>query len=668
MRKTTFLLIILITLSILHYPQIGLGNNYIPFSAANVASSTPIPELSWTSGHLFPLINGSPVFPTLNPSATPSVDQTHWYAGGIYPNNAPAQNARTIYMSIEVPPSAPMSNRFYYVLLSAWDNAGSYDQIGFSDSYGVWGLTYSWTSGSPNNPTYHYSANAMALSSGVTYTFNITVESGVAHFVVYQGSAKVWYLDEPTGGDYLVISSNYSGFGADYTNYEEVYPTSTPGNDPEFDFHFYNNYWISTDGYSNPTTWATFSAGAPSNVAVIISGNSVFVSNPSPSSISCSVSPNSIAIGSSVNVSESISPFLSGVAVNLSYTLPNSSVLIRIVTSAADGSYADRYAPTMLGSWRVKASWNGDTTYDGATSPTLSFTVHHSNALKVPQDYSTIQAALNAAFVGDTISVASGTYNENPEVGISNVTLTGQDSSTTVVNGTFVCQASNVRIVNFEIRGEFDLYFDTTYVYVSRNILRAGIRITACTSTVINNIIYGNVTIFGQQGAASGNIIENNTLYGGIILQCPSSGIGNNVNYNVITKNSIINASVGIWEKGNVHATDIYPDCYSNNISENWLNKCGVGVELSKNIISPSFSIVSRNTFESCDYGVVLDKVTNVSVYQNSFIDNTVQASVDPVINNFGTMATPAEATTGATIVARTSIMDQTRTLLEATA
>lgn len=257
--------------------RIGIARS----DSTNSPSSEPTPELSWTEGTPFPVFSGRTVFPTLGqPVSSPPAYYVHWYAGSVYPSGSPTQNARTIYMNIRVPYSAPMSDEFYYVLLSAWDSAGSYDQIGFSGDYGTWGLTYSWTSGPPSNPTYHYSPKAMALSLGITYTFNITTVSGVTHFVAYQDSTQVWSLDAPTGGNYLVLSNLYSGY-YDYTDYEEVWYTHTSGGSPAFDFYFYNNYWVSQTGGSNAAIWSSWhSSGAPGNVAVVISGNSVLVDNP----------------------------------------------------------------------------------------------------------------------------------------------------------------------------------------------------------------------------------------------------------------------------------------------------------------------------------------------------------------------------------------------------
>ena len=242
-----------------------------------------VPALSWIQGQSFPVVSGRTIYPTLAPpisasaSVSPPEYSTHWYAGSDYQGSS--ETAQTINVTIRVPYSAPLSDEFYYVILSAWDSNGSYDQLGFSNTYGTWGLSYSWTSGPASNPTYHYSSNAMALSVGATYTFSITTEGRVTQFIAYQNSTQVWSLDAPTGGNYLVVSSYYSGY-YNYTDYEEIWQTDTSGGAPAFDFYFYDNYWVPIGGGENAATWTSWSSGAPSNVTVIISGNSVLVHNP----------------------------------------------------------------------------------------------------------------------------------------------------------------------------------------------------------------------------------------------------------------------------------------------------------------------------------------------------------------------------------------------------
>jgi hypothetical protein len=231
-----------------------------------------------------PVILGSPIQSRASGYSTP------WYAGSVYPSWLPTQDASEIYVSITVPSSAPRSDEFYYLLLSAWDSNGSYDQIGFSNFYGTWELAYSWTTGPPSNLTFHYPLNlneTRTLTEGATYTFSISflTMNGVALFRAELGTPQsdatpFWSLNATTGGNYLILSNTYSGY-LGYTNYEEVWYTHTSGGFPNFDFYFYNNSWVALNHTTNPTTWTVLDTTArpPSNVFVQINGSAVLVDN-----------------------------------------------------------------------------------------------------------------------------------------------------------------------------------------------------------------------------------------------------------------------------------------------------------------------------------------------------------------------------------------------------
>ena len=90
--------------------------------------------------------------------------------------------------------------------------------------------------------------------------------------------------------------------------------------------------------------------------------------------ISCSVSQSEITLDDSITVSGSISPPVSDVIVTLTYTKPDGSTFTRTCTTNP-GDYSDTYTPDVEGSWSVTASWDGDSTHEGASSSSKSFTV-----------------------------------------------------------------------------------------------------------------------------------------------------------------------------------------------------------------------------------------------------------------------------------------------------
>jgi len=92
------------------------------------------------------------------------------------------------------------------------------------------------------------------------------------------------------------------------------------------------------------------------------------------STINSWVDPMDIVLGDTTYVRGGIQPMVSA-TVTLTYTRPDSTTVVRTVTSGADGTYQDSYAPDVTGAWIVRATWTGDATHLGATGNSAFFTV-----------------------------------------------------------------------------------------------------------------------------------------------------------------------------------------------------------------------------------------------------------------------------------------------------
>jgi parallel beta-helix repeat protein len=154
----------------------------------------------------------------------------------------------------------------------------------------------------------------------------------------------------------------------------------------------------------------------------------------------------------------------------------------------------------------------------------------------VPDDYSTIQAAINDANSGDTILVSAGIYRENLVIISKNISIIGENASTTVIDSkgsgdaVLITRASIV-FSGFTVQNGTESY-------------SSGISLYECDSaTIYGNIFKGNN--YGLQLTNSNNSrIFNNTImnntYAGVYIHDGSSG-------NIFFENTIANNSIGVW-------------------------------------------------------------------------------------------------------------------------
>ncbi|NIU11963.1 MAG: hypothetical protein GWN81_24650, partial [Phycisphaerae bacterium] len=247
-----------------------------------------------------------------------------------------------------------------------------------------------------------------------------------------------------------------------------------------------------------------------------------------------------------------------------------------------------------------------------ARVPTSQTTVH-----KVPEDYSTIQQAVDAASPGDTIEVSADVYYENVYVEKS-LTFKGQNKHNTIVDGNgtghaFWLTQSNVIISGFTIRnGDYcgiraegaGGHFITDNI-IMNNPYGVYVSYTANGSTIVGNTFHSN-SIFGiKVYSSSNNNISNNHMSHstyGVKLDETSE-------YNSIAGNTISEVSHGIY----------IGYSSNNNIDQNNIMSSKINGIYS---LYSDFTNIRNNTFSECAYGIQLYGTSNNVVLGNTMVQN----------------------------------------------
>jgi parallel beta-helix repeat protein len=284
--------------------------------------------------------------------------------------------------------------------------------------------------------------------------------------------------------------------------------------------------------------------------------------------------------------------------------------------------------------------------------------------ITVPDDYPTIQLAVNAAISGDIVYIQAGTYYEHVTINKS-LTLQGEDRETTLIDGNSTGKvvyvtSSNVTITGITIKKGGNS---------TSNPQDAGITLNSASNVLISNCIItdcrlngifaqyssyctiqdcdicynepSSVNDGGYRGAIHFRNSHHMTINGNNVYENDGWGMAvrTNCNYAVITNNQVyLNPGNGIhlgWSSScqvsnNIshdNATGIDFDACSNctandNVAFSNVNGVFAGYYSISNVIRNN---VLRNNVN----GVYIyqSNVTNNRIYHNDFIDNTVQAT-----------------------------------------
>ena len=254
--------------------------------------------------------------------------------------------------------------------------------------------------------------------------------------------------------------------------------------------------------------------------------------------------------------------------------------------------------------------------------------VASSSMIRVPDDYQTIQEAVDTASPGDMVFVSAGTYYEHVRVS-KGVLLMGESQETTIIDGNrtgdvLYVTASNVRIMGFTIRNGGGLDVCLACGIVLENSDNSVI----CSNTIASNM-YGGIYL----ERSSKNLICNNQIlnnggggpglrYGvGIQSSYSNSNIvcGNSISKNVVSGISIIDSYDNIIDHNTVIEGSIGVDITAsgNIVSYNVLSLNGDGIAL-----SGSGNTIKKNEIFKNDIGIGIGYSSASVVSENNITEN----------------------------------------------
>jgi parallel beta-helix repeat protein len=290
------------------------------------------------------------------------------------------------------------------------------------------------------------------------------------------------------------------------------------------------------------------------------------------------------------------------------------------------------------------------------TVPAFRIVKAEPNTVVVPDDYSTIQEAINTASKGDIVYVKSGEYLEYLVVNKS-VSLVGENKETTTVHRrgqaypdvypTIVVRADNVKITGFRIKNEVSSpLIPSGAVDAHSGVHLLNVKHCSLVGNIIVDSGYG-VWLFGAsennvsdnhiKTCAHGILVDhssNNTLIENTVSNCSNGILLSSSPFNTLRRNSVLNTSRNFGVLGSKLSHFLNDVDTSNTIDTNkvyhLVNKKNLTInpssfpDLGALVIVNCTDITVQNlniTHNFC--GLHLFSVTNCKISQNVFSNNT---------------------------------------------
>ncbi|HXX87960.1 MAG TPA: NosD domain-containing protein [Candidatus Acidoferrum sp.] len=240
----------------------------------------------------------------------------------------------------------------------------------------------------------------------------------------------------------------------------------------------------------------------------------------------------------------------------------------------------------------------------------IQFAQTKNSTIIVPDDFHTIQEAINNADSGDTVFVRAGIYEGNILVNKS-ISLVGESQETTIVNGNhqgsvITLSTDNVSVTGFMLE-------DSGPTWANSGVELNNVSNCSISSNVIVNDQFGVCAVSSTYNVITENNFSNNGY--GIGLYTSSNG-------NSILENNVTESQ---------HAGILLAACNETDISGNNLTSNEFSVEL----ISSSNNTILGNNVSNSSHGVALYGSSNENeIAENNIEDNGWGLEIDTSANN----------------------------------
>ena len=433
--------------------------------------------------------------------------------------------------------------------IELWETNGSAiygNNITANNYYGIWLYSSSNDSISENDVVYGYYGIWLEFSSYNNIIGNNITWSYFDFEIVSSSGNEIYHNNIHN----TVAPGEVSDFGASTNSWDAGYPNG-------------GNYWstyVGDDLYSGPYQNVTGSDGI-GDTPYIIDGNNTdhyplmqpwVGSTPTSTYINLSVSL--VPAGSIVTCTVTVSGANAGPRATGTVTWSTSSGTGNFSTpvgTLSSGSCSTMYIDSSPGSVDIAAYYSGDSNNQPSSGST-TLTVVSSGSIYYSQNYSSVQAAINASKAGSTLIVAPGIYRENLILD-KKLTIIGDPDQAQFGGGgsgiflTVYSGANGSIVTGFEITSYTDgilVYASNCQIYSNtmNSMVESGIVLDGSNATgdvVHDNAFENTSTPINLTASAGGN-----TIYGNIISSQATVTISVGTNDNTVYQNAISGSSI----------------------------------------------------------------------------------------------------------------------------